>query len=99
MQLQSALGLKEEISEFFSSHRDPETTFAVGVAPGAQPLQFTLAVRAGSPGDVAAEDLSMIAGRAKGEIDMRYTGAIRPLSVAADTATAGCRLGASVAHH
>ncbi|HKR65044.1 MAG TPA: hypothetical protein VJZ00_15025 [Thermoanaerobaculia bacterium] len=101
MHLQSALGLKEELNDLFASKRDdePPRSFAIGVAPGSQPLQFALAVRAASPQDLTESDLSLMTARASGEIDIRFTGGIRALGSAAATLIDGVRIGASVAHH
>ncbi|MEA2415018.1 MAG: hypothetical protein QOI58_1675 [Thermoanaerobaculia bacterium] len=101
MRLQSALGLKEELNYFFSSFRDgdSQSSFAIGVAPGSQPEQFALAVRAATENDLIREDLEVLTTKAGGEIDVRYTGAILPLGSAAPTAATGCHIGASVAHH
>jgi hypothetical protein len=101
MRLQSALGLKEELNDLFSPYRDDDSknSFAIGVAPGSQPQQFALAVRAATENDLIPEDLEMLTTKASGEINVRYTGVIRPLGSAAPAATTGCHIGASVAHH
>ncbi|MGA8808797.1 MAG: hypothetical protein WB973_13055 [Thermoanaerobaculia bacterium] len=93
--------MKAELNNFFSSFRDgdSQSSFAIGVAPGSQPQQFALAVRAATENDLIPDDLKVLTAKASGEIDLRYTGAIRPLGSAAPTTTTGCHIGASVAHH
>lgn len=104
MQLHSALGLKQELDEVFASQtRDGgpyRRRFALGVAPGARPLDYALAVRAPSPEELGQEELDVIAARSSGEIDLRYVGEITPLGhvrMAASAARLG--VGGSVAHH
>lgn len=102
MDLQSALGVKQQLVESFSQERGGvrggPRNFALGVAPGAQPVQYRIAVRAESSADLPPETLSEIERNAAGEVDVRVVGRISASTGRAASAMRGPGIGASVAH-
>lgn len=102
MDLNSALGVREELMETFSRHRGGvrggPRNFALGVAPGSRPMQYRVAVRSESAGDLPPEALDEIERAAAGEVDVRYVGRIEANSGRAASAMRGPAIGASVGH-
>ena len=102
MDLQSALGVREELVETFSRHRGGvrggPRNFALGVAPGSRPMQYRVAVRAESADDLRPEALDEIERAAAGEVEVRYVGRIQANSGCAASAMRGPAIGASVGH-
>jgi hypothetical protein len=102
MDLQSALGVKQELVETFSRHRiglrGGPRTFALGVAPGSRSVQYQVAVRAESEEDLPPEALDEIERAAAGEVDVRYVGRIEANTTGGASATRGPAIGVSVGH-
>lgn len=103
MNLASAYALQDELISFLrpqiSKRGGASSTVAIGLAPTLRVEEYAIAVRAQSEEDLPPDDLKTIREKAKGEVDLRYTGEIavrRPTPIAGSRRVA---IGASIGHY
>jgi len=100
MDLESARVVKRELEGFFRSryrNEPPRGRFWLGIAPGAVPTEYGIAVRAETEADLPDAARRSIEELSKGPVDVRFTGRITALA-SVPGATRGAAIGASVAH-
>jgi hypothetical protein len=102
MNLQSARALKMEIASLSGTRGTKGGAtgpVALGLAPTPRADQFNLAVRAPFPKDLSPKFLEDITEKARGEVDVRYTGDIIAGGAEPMPATRRVSIGASVGHY
>ena len=97
MDLQSAFVVKRSIEEIFATRTRRQ--FSLGVAIPSTGANYAIAVRAPSETELPDEALDAIRRKAAGEVDVRYTGRIRPIAGWAGSAGHTATIGSSVAHY
>jgi hypothetical protein len=102
MRLSSARELKNEITadpRWRTARDEKGVRMAIGIALGARPDAYRVAVRAEDPDSVDPEILERIRREAKNDVDLQYTGPLEIVPVHDPVPVRRLEIGASIAHY